>query len=105
MLKRLMAQVFTQLGYEVVAKRNLMYSELIGFICETAALPYAQSCRRLVFIFSEHGVIGERLFDKHGRCRGNASGKICSQEGSEIEIENIIDHFKPDKHPSLGRMA
>ena len=100
-----MARAFTHLGYDVVARRNLLHDEFIRFISETAALSYAPSCKRLVFIFSGHGVIGERLFDMYGRPRGNASGKICSQEGHEVEIESIIDQFKPDKYPALGRMA
>jgi len=100
-----MVKVFTQLGYEVIARKNLKYNELISFISEAAALPYTQSYKRLIFVFSGHGVVGERLFDEHGRWRGNASGKLCSQEGDMVEIESIIDEFKPDKHPALGRMA
>ena len=100
-----MVGVFTQLGYEVVARKNLTLDELIKFVSEAAAFPYTQSYRRLVFTFSGHGMIGETLYDQYGRSRGNASGKLCSQEGQEIEIESIIDQFKPDKYPALGRMA
>ena len=100
-----MVGVFTQLGYEVVARKNLTLGELIKFVSEAAALPYTPSYRRLVFTFSGHGVVGETLYDQYGRPRGNASGKLCSQEGHEIEIESIIDQFKPDKYPALGRMA
>ena len=100
-----MVEVFTQLRYEVVARRNLTHDELIRFISEAASRAYEPSYKRLVFTFSGHGVAGETLYDKHGRRRGNASGKLCSEEGNEIEIEEIIDQFKPDKHPALGRMA
>ena len=100
-----MVKVFTALGYVVVERKNLMFDKLIDFISEAADLPYTPSYKRLVFVFSGHGVIGERLIDKQGRWRGNAGGKVCSQEGHEIEIESIIDQFKPDKHPALGRMA
>ena len=82
-----------------------MLDELIKFVDEAAALPYTQSYKRLVFIFSGHGVNGEKLYNKQRKLRGYASGKLCSQEGHTIEIESIIDHFKPDKHPALGRMA
>ena len=58
-----------------------------------------------MFSFSGHGVAGETLYDRRGRLRGNASGRLCSQEGREIEIESIIDQFLLDKHPALGRMA
>ena len=100
-----MVEVFTQLRYEVVARRNLTRDGLITFISEAASRAYAPSYKRLVFTFSGHGVSGDTLYDKSGRPRGNASGKLCSEEGDEIEIESIIDQFKPDKHPALGRMA
>ena len=100
-----MARAFTHLGYDVIPRRNLMYGELINFISETAASPYAPSHKRLVFIFSGHGMNGDKLFDEHGRHRGTTGGKLCSQEGKTIEIESILDQFKPDKHPTLGRMA
>ena len=100
-----MIEVFTQLRYEVVARRNLTRDGLIRFISEAASRAYAPSYKRLVFTFSGHGVSGETLYDRFGTPRGNASGKLCSQEGNEIEIESIIDQFKPDKHPALGRMA
>ena len=100
-----MIGVFTQLGYEVVARKNLTLGELIKFVSEAASLPYTRSYRRLVFTFSGHGVAGEKLYDHYGRPRGNASGKLCTQEGHEIEIENLVDQFKPDKYPALGRMA
>lgn len=100
-----MAQVFTHLRYEVVTAKNLMRDELIKFISEAAALPYTPSYKRLVFTFSGHGVVGDAVFDKCQRSKGNANGKLCSQEGQEIEIESIIDQFTPDKHPALGRMA
>lgn len=100
-----MASVFETLGYQVVKGKNLMYDELFSFICEAADLPYTPSYKRLVFTFSGHGVAGDRLFDQRRQYRGNASGKLCSQEGRDIEIEQIIDQFKPDKHPALGRMA
>ena len=100
-----MVEVFTQLRYEVVARKNLTYDELIKFISEAAALPYTPSYKRLVFSFSGHGVAGETLYDRRGRPRGNASGRLCSQEGREIEIESIIDQFSLDKHPALQRMA
>ena len=100
-----MVEVFKRLGYEVVERKNLMRGEFIKFVNEAAALPYTPSYRRLVFTFSGHGVMGETLYDQYGRPRGNASGKLCSQDGYEIEIEGIIDQFKPDKHPALGRMA
>ena len=100
-----MAHAFTHLGYDVVPRRNLMYDELTSFISEAASFPYAPSHERLVFIFSGHGVSGDKLFDEYGRPRGNTGGKICSQEGGTIEIEKIIDQFKPDKHQVLGRMA
>ena len=100
-----MVEVFTQLGYEVVTGRNLTRDELIRFISEAVSRAYEPSYKRLVFTFSGHGVVGETLYDRHGRPRGNASGKLCSEEGDEIEIEDIIDQFKPDKHPALGRMA
>ena len=100
-----MVGVFTQLGYKVVVRKNLTLDELIKFVREAASLPYTPSYRRLVFTFSGHGMVGETLYDHHGRARGNASGKLCSQEGREIEIESLIDQFKPDKYPALGRMA
>ena len=56
-----MVKVFTQLGYEVIARKNLKYNELISFISEAAALPYPPSYRRLIFVFSGHGVVGEKL--------------------------------------------
>ena len=100
-----MAQAFEHLGYDVISRSNLMYGELINFISEAAASPYAPSHKRLVFIFSGHGMNGDKLFDEHGRHRGTTGGKLCSQEGRTIEIENILDQFKPDKNPALGRMA
>ena len=98
-------RVFTQLRYEVIVRKNLKRDELVTFISEAASLPYTPSYKRLVFTFSGHGMAGEKLYDHFGRPRGNAGGRICTQEGEEIEIESIIDQFKPDKYPALGRMA
>ena len=100
-----MVRVFRQLRYEVIVRKNLTRDELVTFISEAASFPYTPSYKRLVFTFSGHGVAGEKLYDHCGRPRGNAGGKICTQEGEEIEIESIIDQFKPDKYPALGRMA
>ena len=98
-------RVFTQLRYEVIVRKNLKRDELVTFISEAASLPYTPSYKRLVFTFSGHGMAGEKLYDHFGRPRGNGGGRICTQEGEEIEIESIIDQFKPDKYPALGRMA
>ena len=50
-----MAKVFTQLGYEVVARKNLKRNELISFISEAAALPYTPSHKRFHLFWAWNG--------------------------------------------------
>jgi len=85
-----MSEAFRNLGYEIVPCRNLKCADLIDFVGKATTWPCRPSYKRLVFVFSGHG---------------NCNGEIYGQEGGVVKVEKIINQFKPDKHPHLGKMA
>ena len=85
-----MSESFSKLGYEVVPRRDMSRPDLIDFVGKAAAWPCHPSYKRLVFVFSGHG---------------NCNGVIYSQEGGVVNVEDIINQFKPDKQLHLGKMA
>jgi len=101
-----MTVAFTNLNYEVVSRENMTKQQTIAFIREAASLPYSSSYKRLVFVFAGHGAAGKQLFDEVGTPSGSAGGLICTQDGGTVDIDWLINQFKPDENrPQLGRMA
>ena len=78
---------FKKLKYGVFGMRNIPREVLMAVIHEacTADLVYPESYRRIVFIFSGHGL----------------KNAICTHTG-DILIKDIIEPFQPSSSPHLG---
>ena len=83
-----MSEAFSKLGYEVVPCRDLRQPDLIDFVGKAAAWLCHPSYKCLVFVFSGHG---------------NCNGVIYSQEGGVVNVEEILNQFKPDKQLHMGK--
>ena len=86
-----LGKLFEEFGYVVYKRKNVSKQELSTHCRKLSEYAYQLSCRRIVVYFSGHG----------------NDGTLFMQDGSEVNITEIIERFKPfaADNEVLGLMA
>ena len=74
-----LAPLFEDFAYAVYRKKNVTRERFVTCYAALADYKYPPTCKRILVYFSGHG---------------DYDGKLIMQDGSEVDIEDVVDRFR-----------